>query len=247
MSNWIETHGKTALVVVILASVIIGTSILSGGLVKFKELEQSKLAVTGYSETLVKSDVAEWNLTITAFNKVKSNAYKKLNQDLLTLKKVLTTNGIDAKDVNENTLYVTTNYKKNYNGYDTADIDGYTLSKTLVVRTAKIDAVDSVAKKLEVLVGNGLGVDLAAPQYLYSKLDDLKLSLIAQATKNAKDRANTMVKVTGNHIGNLLTASSGVFQITPPNSTDVSDYGQYDTTTREKKVTSVVNVTFSIN
>ena len=70
MSNWIETHGKTALATVILASVIIGTSILAGGLVKFKELEQSKLAVTGYAETLVKSDVAEWTLTITAFNKV---------------------------------------------------------------------------------------------------------------------------------------------------------------------------------
>ena len=84
-------------------------------------------------------------------------------------------------------------------------------------------------------------------QYLYSKLDDLKLNLIAQATKNAKDRATTMAKVTGNQVGSLLTASSGVFQITAPNSTDVSDYGQYDTSTREKKVTSVVNVTFSIN
>jgi hypothetical protein len=78
-------------------------------------------------------------------------------------------------------------------------------------------------------------------------LDDLKLNLIAQATKNAKDRAGTMAKVTGNQVGSLLTASSGVFQITAPNSTDVSDYGQYDTSTREKKVTSVVNVTFSIN
>ena len=247
MSNWIETHGRTALVGVILASVIIGTSILAGGLVKFKELEQSKLAVTGYAETLVKSDIAEWTLTLTAFNKVKANAYKKLNQDLGTLKNVLTTNGIDAKDINENTLYVTTNYKKNYNGYDTAEIEGYTLSKALVVRTAKIDAVDLVAKKLEGLVGNGLGVDITAPQYLYSKLDDLKLNLIAQATKNAKDRASTMAKVTGNQVGSLLTASSGVFQITAPNSTDVSDYGQYDTSTREKKVTSVVNVTFSIN
>jgi hypothetical protein len=246
MFNWIESHGKTALLTAVLASVIIGTSILAGGLVKFKALEQSKLAVTGYAETLVQSDIAEWTLTVSAFDSSKAQAYKKLNHDLATLKNVLNTNGIPPSDLNENTLYVTPNYTKNLNGYDTTVLAGYTLSKAVVVHTTKLDAVQSTAKTLERLVGNGLGVDVTAPQYLFSKLDSLKLNLIAKATKNAKDRATTMAKVTGNEVGSLLSATSGVFQITPPNSTDVSDYGQYDTTTRQKKVTSVVNVTFSI-
>jgi uncharacterized protein len=38
----------------------------------------------------------------------------------------------------------------------------------------------------------------------------------------------------------------GVFQVTSPNSTQVSDYGEYDTSTLEKDVTAVVNVTFSL-
>ena len=38
----------------------------------------------------------------------------------------------------------------------------------------------------------------------------------------------------------------GVFQVTSPNSTDVSDYGVYDTSTREKDVTAVVNATFAL-
>jgi hypothetical protein len=38
----------------------------------------------------------------------------------------------------------------------------------------------------------------------------------------------------------------GVFQVTAPNSTDVSDYGVYDTSTLRKDVTAVVNVTFAL-
>jgi len=38
----------------------------------------------------------------------------------------------------------------------------------------------------------------------------------------------------------------GVFQITSPNSTQVSDYGVYDTSTLNKDVTAVVNVTFAL-
>jgi hypothetical protein len=39
----------------------------------------------------------------------------------------------------------------------------------------------------------------------------------------------------------------GVFQVTSPNSTEVSDYGVYDTSTLGKDVTAVVNVTFSLS
>jgi len=38
----------------------------------------------------------------------------------------------------------------------------------------------------------------------------------------------------------------GVFQITTPNSTQVEDYGVYDTGTLEKDVTAVVNATFAL-
>ncbi|MGZ4384431.1 MAG: SIMPL domain-containing protein, partial [Gaiellaceae bacterium] len=36
-------------------------------------------------------------------------------------------------------------------------------------------------------------------------------------------------------------------QVTAPNSTDVSDSGLYDTSTRDKDVTGVVNVTFALS
>ena len=44
----------------------------------------------------------------------------------------------------------------------------------------------------------------------------------------------------------MRASSLGVYQITPRNSTDVSDYGINDTTSRLKDVTAVVTATFAV-
>ena len=44
----------------------------------------------------------------------------------------------------------------------------------------------------------------------------------------------------------MRSSSLGVYQITPRNSTDVSDYGVNDTSSRLKDVTAVVSATFAV-
>jgi len=85
-----------------------------------------------------------------------------------------------------------------------------------------------------------------SPEFFYMKLDELKLEMLAKATENAKQRAEKMAGSTGNRIGVMRSAKMGVFQITPVNSTEVSDWGVNDTTSLEKRVTAVVNVSFAI-
>ena len=70
--------------------------------------------------------------------------------------------------------------------------------------------------------------------------------MLAKATGNAKVRAESMVKVSGNKIGFMRSAKMGVFQITPVTSTDVSDYGYNDTSSLDKKVMAVVSAAFAI-
>ena len=70
----------------------------------------------------------------------------------------------------------------------------------------------------------------------------------AQAVKSAElARAKVLVGATGDHLGKLREVDVGVFQVTSPNSTDVSDYGEYDTSTLKKDVTAVVNVNIALS
>ena len=56
-----------------------------------------------------------------------------------------------------------------------------------------------------------------------------------------------LVGATGGHLGKLRSVDVGVFQVTSPNSTEVTDYGVYDTSTVDKDVTAVVNVSFALS
>ena len=67
------------------------------------------------------------------------------------------------------------------------------------------------------------------------------------AAKDAKERAERIAQSTGNSIGAVRSAKMGVLQITAADSTDVSDYGVYDTSTIEKDMTAVVNVSFAVD
>ena len=78
------------------------------------------------------------------------------------------------------------------------------------------------------------------------ELPSLRPELLATATKDAQRRGRVLVESTGGHLGKLRNVDVGVFQVTSPNSTDVSDYGEYDTSTIQKDVTAVVDVTFAL-
>jgi len=137
-------------------------------------------------------------------------------------------------------------YKKNEKGNDTNEIEGYRVSQDVEVRSNDVPRIAQVSREATVLIEKGIGFESNAPEYFYTKLDELKIEMLAKATENAKMRAYNMAKATGNKIGFMRSAKMGVFQITPINSTEVADWGVNDSTSLDKRVTAVVNVSFAI-
>ena len=70
--------------------------------------------------------------------------------------------------------------------------------------------------------------------------------MLEKASKDAKNRAASMLKATHNGVGKIQSVRMGVYQITPVNSTDVSDMGINDSSSIDKKVTAVANISFKI-
>ena len=71
--------------------------------------------------------------------------------------------------------------------------------------------------------------------------------MLAEATKNAKERAQGIAQAGGSKVGTIVALSSGVFQVTAKNSVDVDNAGAYDTTTIDKKITATVKADFSLS
>jgi hypothetical protein len=82
----------------------------------------------------------------------------------------------------------------------------------------------------------------AIPEVAVNGREQVMYEMVAEATKDALARAEAIASSTGNRVGTVRSAQTGVFQITSRNSTDVSDYGIYDTSSLEKDITAVVSV-----
>lgn len=128
----------------------------------------------------------------------------------------------------------------------TNDVAYYNLSQPIVIKSNDVQKIKEVSTDIQSLLDKGIDINVTSTQYFYSKLADLKVDLLKDATKDAKDRATGMLKATHNRPGKIQSVNMGVFQITPLDSTDVSDMGINDTSTIDKKVTAVANVVFRI-
>ena len=84
------------------------------------------------------------------------------------------------------------------------------------------------------------------PKYIYTKVAEEKIEMLADATRDARARAERISSEGGGHLTGLHSADMGVFQITPLNRSDTSWEGMNDNTSVEKTITAVVTATFAL-
>lgn len=232
--------------VCIAAATIASSVILSGGFLKVMKFTREQISVTGSATKEIRSDYIVWKGTIVKREVDLKAAYKNISMDIEKTKRYLISKGVQEKGLVISQITTETVYKKNEKGNNTNDIEGYRLSQNVEIKSNDVDKIAQVSRESTELIEQGIQFESQAPSYFYTKLDELKLEMLAKATENAKQRASNMAAATGNKIGLMRSARMGVFQITPITSTDVSDWGENDTTSLDKKVMAVVTVSFAI-
>lgn len=232
--------------VCIAGATITSTVILSRGFMRIKKFSNEVITVTGSAEKKIVSDYIVWNSGFSRRKPEMTVAFDKLKKDLKKVKDYLLSSGVKEDEIIVSQVDTEVLYKKNEKGHDTNEIEGYRLSQGIEVRSYDVKRIDNVSRQSTELINQGIEFISGSPEYFYTKLAELKIEMLAMATENAKKRAQSMAVSTGNKIGLMRSAKMGIFQITPVNSYDVSWYGNNDTSSFEKKVNAVVNVTFSI-
>lgn len=232
--------------VCIAVATITSSIIFSKGFLKIMEFNKQVISVTGSAQKNIRSNYAIWYGTFSKREADLTSAYRKLSEDLERVKKYLVAGGINENEIIVSQVSTNKIYRKNEKGNETNDIQWYSLSQGVEIRSNDVDKIMQISRESTELINQGIEFESSAPDYFYTKLDELKLEMLAEASENAKQRAENMVKAAGNRIGFMRSAKMGVFQITPINSTEVTDWGINDTSSLEKKVTAVVTATFAI-
>ncbi|MFA6142092.1 MAG: SIMPL domain-containing protein [Candidatus Omnitrophota bacterium] len=244
--NFLKNSQIIVLGICIAVATIVSSVILSSGFLKVMKFTREQISVTGSATKEIRSDYIVWKGDFSRRETDLKTAYTNLRSDLEKVKTYLNAKGVKDDELTICQVATETVYKKNGKGNDTNDIRGYRLSQGVEIRSYDVGKIDKVTREVTELIDQGIEFTSPAPEYFYTKLDELKIEMLAKATENAKQRAESMVKATGNKIGFMRNAKMGVFQITPVTSTDVSDWGVNDTTSLDKKVMAVVTVSFAI-
>ncbi len=231
----------------LLLALVLTAIIVSGTVLQYKKYAGQEITVTGSADRIIASDLAVWEGSFNRRANSMNEGYTALKGDLQKITAFLKDAGVPEKAIHTSAVTTETLYSRDAHGNNTNNVEGFIMRQSVKVESKDIDLVERVADEALSLLGSGITLNSQAPQYYYTKLNDLKVKMLGEATRNAKARAHNMARSTGNRIGLMRSANMGVFQITSKNSTDVSDYGINDTESRDKKVTAVVNVSFAVD
>ncbi len=206
------------------------------------------LTVTGSVKRSVIADLGKWNVSFT--NRADLTNLKQILVQNESIKKKLTDYlknlGIKDEDITFLTVQINSIYEQ-LPGYGyTQNIIGYNVVQNVKVQSNDISIIEKLSNQTTDLLNLGMVPDYQNTEYFYTKINELRPELFADATKDAYVRAEAMASGTGSKVGNLVNAKTGVVQILPPNSIDVSDYGAYDLSTKEKEISATVSVTFAL-
>ncbi len=235
--------------VIVSIALIVCAAILSKPLDSFVSAKKS-ITVTGSAKKQIKADLAVWRGSFSRQADELAAAYQGMKDDQAKVKAYLVKMGIEEKDIvmqplSTETLYIYDQELLRKLG-KSQQISGYRMFQTVEVRSNDVEKITQISREASVLIEQGVVFQSQQPQYIYTKLNDLKVDMLAEAAKDATSRASKIAAASGSKVGHLRSAKMGVFQITPVNSTDVADYGINDTSTVDKEITAVVNCEFAL-
>ena len=126
-------------------------------------------------------------------------------------------------------------------------VPAWRVSQGFAIETTQIDTLERVASHAGNLLASGTDVSVSRIDYLSTQLTTAKFAALRRAVADARLARRTIAQGLGGRLGAVQQTTLGVYQITPRNSTEVSDYGIDDVSSRLKDVEAVVNVTFRVD
>ncbi len=237
-----EKNNKLLIFGIILGiSAIIAASVIAKAL--FDSRSQETISVSGSATTEVTSDEARWtgNFTRTVLQTALKEGHSLMKEDEKVVSDFLNSKGFDAASYEISPVFISEVYKNDPNAPKE-----YNLTQTVAVRSQDVDQLKAVAKDSGRLADQGLVFSANPVEYYYSDLASLRISLLPDAIKDAKSRAEAIASASGQDVGAIKGVSMGVVQVMPVGAIQVEDYGSYDTTQIEKKVMVTVKAIFGL-
>jgi hypothetical protein len=230
---------------------IVGLSLFFGLAVLGWQIQSGRndgtITVTGSVKEKVTADLAKWNANFSRRANLSDlpETLDRAGRDTDAIRQFIVHMGIPESAITFLPIQTDSIYESSQYG-SSQTVIGYTVRQEVRVESGDIQKIDALATGAKGLVNLGVVPEYQRTEYFYTKLSEIRPRLFAEATKDARMRAEAIAEGTGVTVGDLRSARTGVIQVLAPNSLDISDYGSYDTSTKEKEISASVTVSFAL-
>ena len=199
-------------IAIVLAGLLVGR-----GVERFRSADRS-VAVKGVAERTVTADVGLWPVRMVAADNDLDAAQRKITRDRHVVLAFLARFGLDSTATELQGFEVADTRANPYQGGIAAN--RFIITTTLMVRTSQPERIREATQRVGDLVAAGVvltsgGPGYGGPTYLFTRLNDLKPEMVAEATANARKAAGEFARQSGSKVGGIKRASQGVFEILP--------------------------------
>jgi uncharacterized protein len=256
---------NVAVALIVGATLIICTWLVVHAAGEIKGKSNRTVRVTGSARKLIKSDLVIWTGRVRCVAPQVAPAYAALKSSMDKTRAYLLSKGVPRKEILEAAIVTRTLYAPRQpkpgmpppaeGYYDEAGgssdeyrpVVAYELAQEVEVRSGNVELVDRLSRSATELIKSGVELESLPPKYLYTKLSDLKVSMLAEAAKDARARAEQIAANGGCKLGPVQFARMGVMRITPAYTTvELNEYGTNDTSSLDKEITAVVTVAYAV-
>lgn len=223
-----------------------------------KPSEKNNILITGSAKKRIVSDHIEWSATIEGSGNDRTAAYISLKGGTEKVVAFLKAQGLKASDIKIQSATITEEFEivredKVLEGTnvplrtETRKSTGFRADQLVSVGSSDVPLIEKASREITSLLEQGVFVTSHPPRYYYTRLGELKLEMLSEAAKDARSRAENILRSAGNaDLGPLVYSSMGIININPANSTATSSEGNNDTTSYEKDIITIVRAEYKV-
>ena len=209
--------------------------------------ESQVVDVTGAARKNVRSDLVVWRAGFSVDDESLLGAHQKLKEDQAKVEAFLRGHGVNDFAVHPLQIREITTRSTDETNEVVSRRVGYRLYQRIEVRSMEVEGTPLLAAESTALLEQGVALISEGFEFIYTKAGEAKVEMMAEATKDARARAEQIATQGGRRLKELRTARMGVVQINPLYSAATSWEGNNDTTVLEKTITVTVTASFSLN
>lgn len=200
-------------------SLVLGLSslgyLLGSFAVTVKEYERT-VTVKGLAEQEHVADIVIWPIQYTAADNDLGALYATIDSNNSSIREFLESNGLPASAVTMAPPAITDRLAQSYGDGSRAEFR-YTATQALTVYSSDIELVRGLMSSLSDLGREGIVFSGAEyhlqPEYLFTRLNDIKPAMIEEATREARAAAVKFADDSNSELGKIRNASQGQFSI----------------------------------